>query len=45
MAGMGLALAVMVGSLWALLPAAVAVALIMLRTALEDRTLQGYGKR
>ncbi len=40
MAVMNLALPVMLGSLWALLPGAAAAALIALRTALEDHTLQ-----
>jgi protein-S-isoprenylcysteine O-methyltransferase Ste14 len=36
----GLATPVMLGSLWALIPAAVAQAALALRTALEDRTLR-----
>ncbi|MFH1084344.1 MAG: isoprenylcysteine carboxylmethyltransferase family protein [Chloroflexota bacterium] len=38
--GYGLLLPLMLGSLWSLIPAGVAGALIALRTALEDRTLQ-----
>jgi protein-S-isoprenylcysteine O-methyltransferase Ste14 len=34
------ALALMLGSLWALIPAAVALAAVIERTALEDRTLR-----
>jgi protein-S-isoprenylcysteine O-methyltransferase Ste14 len=31
---------ILLGSLWALIPGGVAVALLVIRTALEDRTLQ-----
>lgn len=43
----GIALAVMLGSLWALIPAVLAALALVVRTALEDRTLMeeldGYG--
>jgi protein-S-isoprenylcysteine O-methyltransferase Ste14 len=35
-----LAIPLLLGSLWALIPAALVVCLLILRTALEDRTLQ-----
>ncbi len=48
----GIALALMLGSLWAVIPAVLAAIALVVRTALEDRTLReeldgysGYAQR